>query len=162
MICWALMPAARQSSTTLTGTRVPAMTAWPLSTAGSVVINPSRSGLMRPVCPCLRTTPAPRARRKHADPFEHHPSMPALRPTNRSDRRRSRDTAGVLDVLEQNRRLPEAGREDEDLEGRRPGDRGLGLQENRRKTGTSPCTVTNRSITTPSEVGVRRRTPAHE
>ena len=37
-----------------------------------------------------------------------------------------------------------------------------GLHEDWRKTGNSPGTVTNRPNTTPSEVGVPRRTPAHE
>src|SRR3954454_3289701 len=42
------------------------------------------------------------------------------------------------------------------------GDRGPGLQENRRRTGTSPCSVTNRPRMAPSPGGLPRRTPAHE
>ena len=39
---------------------------------------------------------------------------------------------------------------------------GPGLQDNWRRAGTSSGTVTNRPKTTPSQVGVPRRTPAHE
>ena len=44
------LPATRQSSTTLTETWVPAITAWPCSTAESVVSNASRSSPMGPAC----------------------------------------------------------------------------------------------------------------
>src|SRR5712692_4057060 len=40
------MPAARQSSTTLTGTRVPVMQAWPWTMAGPAVIRRKRSSVL--------------------------------------------------------------------------------------------------------------------
>src|SRR5215472_14329654 len=51
VICSAVIPAARQSRITLTGTRVPAITAWPCITCGSAEIISSCSLVTVPVCP---------------------------------------------------------------------------------------------------------------
>src|SRR3712207_2662937 len=108
------MPAARQSSTTLTGTRVPAITAWPLRTAGSVVINPSRSELIRPVCPCPPTQPS-RPSDGPCGPRRAGPSMLALRPVRARTPAIAFHRPDLLDVLEENRRHTGASREDEGL-----------------------------------------------
>ena len=50
MISSAVMPAARQSKITLTGTRVPVITAWPCITLGSVEIIAICSLVTVPVC----------------------------------------------------------------------------------------------------------------
>lgn len=48
VICSAVIPAARQSKITLTGTRIPAITAWPCITRGSAEINSSCSLVTAP------------------------------------------------------------------------------------------------------------------
>src|SRR5215472_5694168 len=50
VICSAVIPAARQSKITLTGTRVPAITAWPCITCGSAEIISSCSLVTALVC----------------------------------------------------------------------------------------------------------------